>query len=460
MTAVSGTRPARFDRRLLAPMMIGSILNPINSSIIAIALVPIAVAFGAPASQTAWLVSGLYLATAIGQPVMGRLIDAHGPRRLYLIGAVCTIVAGVVGVLAPDVWVLVVARILLGVGTCAAYPASMYLIRMESDRTGMSSPAGVLTALSVTTQTIAVIGPTLGGLLIGLGGWRATFAINIPLGAAILVLGIVFLPRRVPDVAPSQRRGDWFGVALFTAMVLSLLLFLMHLSVALLWLPVCAVVIGAVFVMWERRTESPFIDVALFVGNRPLAVTYLRAVLAATVSYSYLYGYTQWLQETRGLSSTAAGLVLLPTFAIGILVSVTTGRRPQIRRKLLVGAIAQMAAAGLILASTGNEPIWYLVVTAAVTGVPQGLLSLAVQNTLYHQADPERMGASSGLLRTFFYSGAMLSSAAAGAFFGARATTAGVHELAIFMLSIAAVLVVVTAADRSLRAVDAAAGRS
>jgi len=62
----------RFDRRLLPSMMLGAILNPINSSIIAVALVPIALAFGAPAAQTAWLVSALYVATAIGQPVVGR----------------------------------------------------------------------------------------------------------------------------------------------------------------------------------------------------------------------------------------------------------------------------------------------------------------------------------------------------------------------------------------------------
>jgi hypothetical protein len=74
-----------FDRRLLPPMMLGSILNPINSTIISVALVPIGRALGAPASQTAWLVSGLYLATSLGQPVVGRLIDVFGPRRLFLL---------------------------------------------------------------------------------------------------------------------------------------------------------------------------------------------------------------------------------------------------------------------------------------------------------------------------------------------------------------------------------------
>ena len=102
---------------------------------------PIGVAFGAPPSQTAWLVSALYLATAIGQPVVGRLVDIYGPRRLYLVGAALVGVAGVLGTLAPDLGVLIVARVLLGFGTCAGYPAAMYLIRSEARRTGHDSPA-------------------------------------------------------------------------------------------------------------------------------------------------------------------------------------------------------------------------------------------------------------------------------------------------------------------------------
>ncbi|MBO0514169.1 MFS transporter, partial [Streptomyces beijiangensis] len=177
-------------------MMLGSVLNPINSSMLAVALIPIGQAFGAPPSQTAWLVSGLYLATAVGQPVIGRLVDTYGPRLLYLVGTSLVGIAGLLGVLAPNLWILVVSRVLLGFGTSAAYPASMFLLRSESDRTGMKSPAKILAALSISNQVVAVIGPTLGGLLIGAGGWHLIFGINIPLSAACLVLGVRRLPRR------------------------------------------------------------------------------------------------------------------------------------------------------------------------------------------------------------------------------------------------------------------------
>ena len=113
-------------------MILGSVLNPINSSIIAVSLVPIGIALGAPPSRTAWLVSALYLATAIGQPVVGRLVDTYGPRRLFLAGSALVGVAGILGTVAPSLSVLIVARVLLGFGTCAGYPAAMYLIRSES----------------------------------------------------------------------------------------------------------------------------------------------------------------------------------------------------------------------------------------------------------------------------------------------------------------------------------------
>lgn len=436
-----------FDRRLLAPMMVGAVLNPINSSIIAVALAPIGAAFGAPTSQTAWLVSALYLATSIGQPLVGRLVDSFGPRRLFLVGAVLTAAAGVLGTLAPNLWVLVGARVVLGFGTCAGYPAAMYLIRSESERTGLRSPAGVLTALTVSTQTVAVVGPTLGGLLIDVGGWRATLAINVPLGLLSFVLGHRFLPRTATGARP---RIDHPGILLFVVGLVSLLLYLMEARTSLLWLLAITAVAGAAFVWWECRRDDPFVDVRVLVGNAPLVATYVRSFAASTVSYAFMYGFTQWMEEGRGLSASVAGLVLLPTFATGLLVSSLTGRRPEIKRKITVGAITQVLVCVLLLLLHPHTAIWTLVAIALLTGIPQGLVNLGNQNALYYQADPARMGSSAGLLRTFMYLGAIAASTGNGIFFGARATTSGMHHLAIFMLLVAAVFLALTLADRSL----------
>ena len=445
-----------FDRRLYPPMILGAILNPINSSMIAVALIPIGAAFGAPVAQTAWLVSGLYLATAIGQPIVGRVVDAFGPRTVFLVGAALVGVAGLLGAFAPSLGVLIAARVLLGFGTCAGYPAAMHLIRSESRRTGIDSPAVVLTVLAVSTQTIAVIGPTLGGLLIDLGGWRAVFVVNVPLAAASFLLGALVLPRGLGASGPAPASGrrrldlDVAGMALFAATVVALLLFLMHLTLAEWWIAAIAIAAGIGFAWRELAARAPFIDLRLLRGNPALLATYVRQLLSGIVSYAFLYGFTQWLESGYGLSPSGAGLVLLPLFAVAIGVTSLTGRRPQVRGKLVVGSIGQLlASAGLLLVG-GSSPLWLLIAVVVVLGIPQGLNNLANQNALYHQADPERTASSAGLLRTFFYLGAIIASTANGLAFGHGADTAGLHDLSIFMVVVAALFLVLTLADRSL----------
>ncbi|MDL5156335.1 MFS transporter [Actinomycetospora termitidis] len=447
---------AAFDRRLLAPMVLGSILNPVNSSLIAVALVPIGMALGAPASQTAWLVSGLYLATAVGQPVTGRLVDLYGPRPLYLVGTALVGIGGVLGVVAPDIGTLTAARVVIGLGTCAGYPAAMALVRREADRTGRDSPESVLTALSVSTQTIAVVGPTLGGLLIGLGGWRTTFAVNVPLAVVALAVGWWAMPRALGRERSSDSvvsLVDPLGIGLFTAALVSLLLVLERPS----WWPLAAVTVvaGAALVRWELRARHPFLDLRVLAGNGPLLLTFLRALLGATVSYAILYGYTQWLEQGRGLSASAAGLALLPIFLAGIGVAALTGRRREIRGKLLVGAAGQVVLAVLLLFLSSASPIWLLVVVALVAGVPQGLNNLAVQNAVYRQADPERVASSAGLMRTFFYLGAIVAGTTGGLAYSGGATTQGLHVLAFVMLGAAMVFLLVTVLDRSLVRLEA-----
>jgi hypothetical protein len=202
----------------------------------------------------------------------------------------------------------------------------------------------------------------------------------------------------------------------------------------------------------ELRTPDPFLDLRVLGGNRPLLLTYTRMLLAQTVGYAVLYGYSQWLQEGRGLSPDVSGLLLLPLSASALGVAALTGRNPRIRTKLVVGAVLQVAlAGGLLLLRTGT-PLWLLVALMVLAGIPQGLNNLALQNAVYRQADPATLGASSGLLRTFMYVGAMVASAAAALSFGRVADTGGLHTLAWFLGAVALVFLLITVADRSLSA--------
>ncbi|MEV5869013.1 MFS transporter [Streptomyces tendae] len=462
-----GTDQPGFDRRLLPPMLLGSVLNPINSTIIAVALVPIGRALGAPASQTAWLVSALYLATSLGQPVVGRLIDVFGPRRLFLLSTGLVGIAGVVGALAPDLGVLIGARVLLGFGTCAGYPAAMALVRSEAERTGRDGPGGVLTALAVANQTIAVVGPLLGGLLIAVGGWRTTFALNVPLAVAAVLLGLLRLPKADPmadpETEPTARttggttrreslaaRLDLPGMGLFAAMLVSLLLFLMNLHLRDWYLLALAAAAGAAFAVRELRAATPFIDLRVLGGNTPLLATYGRALVAYVVAYSFLYGFTQWTEEGFGLTPFHAGLAQIPMFLLAIGVSIVSGRSTSVRGKLLLGAAGQIVACLVILKLGGDSPLWMLLLVALIFGVPQGLNNLALQNSVYFQADPERTASSAGLLRTFAYIGSMVASSATAASFGQHADTGGLHRLAWVMLGAGVLYLLLTLFDRTL----------
>lgn len=443
---------SHFNQKLITPMILGSILNPINSSIIAVALIPIGHAFGAPPSQTAWLISALYLATAIGQPVVGKLIDIYGPRLLFLIATSLVGISSLIATFAPSFWWLVAARVILGFGTCAGYPASMYLIRSEAKRTGEDSPTSILTILAIANQTIAVIGPTLGGLLIDIGGWQSIFIINIPLSLACILLGYLRFPRHSDTDGDNRKMAniDFSGIIFFGITLITALLFLMNPGWHKIYLLITAIITGIIFSILELKIKSPFIDIRVLGGNVPLLLTYARSVLSATVSYSILYGFPQWLEKGRSLSPSHAGLLLLPMFLTAIIVSRTTGKSPAIRLKLIVGSIVQFAAVMLLLFTGHSSSLVFLVFIVLLLGIPQGLLNLANQNAVYFQALPEQIGASAGLLRTFMYMGAMIASCANGLFLKSGAMTIGLHHIAIFDGVFTLVLIMITLLDRSL----------
>jgi predicted MFS family arabinose efflux permease len=124
-----------------------------------------------------------------------------------------------------------------------------------------------------------------------------------------------------------------------------------------------------------------------------------------------------------------------------------------VRPKLIVAAIAQLAVAACLLVVDDGSASWFLVSIAVVAGVPQGFANVAIQNSLYHQADESRIGSASGLLRTSMYLGAIFAAATTGATFHDGADTAGLRQLAYYMMAAALVFLFITVADRSLKRV-------
>jgi hypothetical protein len=293
-----------------------------------------------------------------------------------------------------------------------------------------------------------VIGPTVGGALIGVGGWRLVFAVNIPLALACIALGGRTLPKG--STPQSEHRIDLLGMGLFAAMLTSLLLFLMDMSLSHLYLLMVAAALALLFVRIELRSVEPFIDLRVFGGNTPLLITYLRQTLTYVLTYGFIYGFAQWLEEGRGLSASAAGLVVLPTSLTAIVVAWFSGRRSGIRSKLLVGTTSMLAASALLTGLSKETAIWVLIGVGLLAGATQGMNGLANQNALFRQADAARMGTASGLLRTFQYLGAILSSAAVAIVFRTGANSVGLHDLAVVMIGCGLLLLAVILADRSL----------
>lgn len=448
--------PARgFGARLMTPLLLGSLLNPVNSTMIATALVVIGRGFGVGAADTAWLVASLYLASAVAQPTMGRLADLLGPRRVFLSGLVLVAVAGVVGTVAPAFGWLVVSRALLGVGTSAAYPCAMALLRAEGERLDTQVPRTVLARLSLAALGSAAVGPVLGGLLAATAGWRAIFAVNVPVSLAGLGLALLWLPADAPrDARRTRRPGssvDTLGILLFGGSLTTAMLFLMELAHPRWPLLAPCALLTAAFVWWQLRRPEPFLDLRVLARHRPLVLTYLRHGLTYLVIYCVMYGFAQWLEESHGFSSFRSGLVMLPMSLAAAVCSLLGARTRGIRGPLTLAAVLLLAGAGTLALAHGSTPLPALLLASVLFGLPQGLAGTSNQAAVSRQAPTGGVGAAAGLQRTSQYMGAITASSLLALFYGRQADDAGLHLIAVTAAVLSAVLIVLTVTDRALR---------
>ncbi|AGP54275.1 MFS transporter [Streptomyces rapamycinicus] len=460
-TAGEGHAPADpFGPRLMAPLLIGSVLNPVNSTMIATGLVAIGHDFGVGAARTAWLVASLYLASAVAQPAMGRLADLLGPRRVFLSGLLVVCAAGLVGALAPAFGWLIASRVLLGIGTSAAYPAAMALLRAQSFATGRETPRPVLGRLSLAALGSAAVGPVLGGVLTATAGWRAIFAVNVPLALIGITLALLWLPRtRITSPENGTDTGartagaafDPLGITLFAATLTTLMIFLMDLARPNWALLPVVLVLAAVLTWWQLRRPRPFIDLRMIGRNRSLALTYLRHGTAYLVIYMVMYGYAQWLEEGHGYSASRAGLIMLPMSGAAAVCSLLGARTKGIYAPLVLAAVLLAAGSGVLLLADESTPLVALLLAAVLFGLPQGLSSTGNQAAVYTQAPPTSVGAAAGLQRTSQYLGAITAAGLIGLFYGQRATAIGLHGIAMVAGALSLVVLVLTATDRALR---------
>ncbi|HEX3962524.1 MAG TPA: MFS transporter [Trebonia sp.] len=445
-----------FGPRFVSPMMLGAALNPVNSSVIATALVSIAAAMHVPVGRTAILISCLYLTSAIAQPTAGRLAEEFGPRRVFLAGIVIVLAGGILGGLARDMTALVVSRVLIGLGTSAGYPSAMLLIRRRATAVGLRTPpANVLGALAIAGAATIAIGPAIGGLLVGWFSWRAAFWINVPLTAAAMAMTLAWIapdPDRVRGRSAREvaRRIDLPGVIGFGGAMSALLVFLLSLPRPD-WIALAvSIAVAAALVAWEMRAANPFLDVRLLASNGVLTRTYLRNGLTLLGVYVILYGLTQWVEVARGLSAYEAGLALIPMGAFSALTARVASNHVRLRLSLTASALLLIIGAAGTLFLTSHSPLVLIIAVTGVFGLASGSSSVTNQTALYRAAPPQAVGTASGLLRTFGYVGSIAAATITGLVFRTHVDDAGLHTTSLILIGTGIVVLLLTALDRGL----------
>jgi MFS family permease len=346
----AGARLAPSTRWALGGLSLSMLLSSLGTSSAHVALPTLAKTFDVSFQAVQWVVLAYLLAITSSIVSVGRLGDLLGRRRLLRAGLLVFSAASVVSGVAPALWLVIVARAAQGLGAAAMMALTVALVGELVPKAKTGSAMGLLGAMSAIGTAL---GPSLGGVLIELLGWRAIFLINVPLGLAGL-LAHRHLPadRATPQ---AKRAGfDNLGTALLglTLAAYALAMTLGRgrfgaLNLALL----AATAIGLVlFLVAERRARAPVIRLQLF-RDPALSASLAASLLVSTVLMATLVVGPFYLSIALGLDAGYVGVVMSAGPIVAALVGVPAGRvvdrfGPQRMAKAGLGGIA-VGALGL-----------------------------------------------------------------------------------------------------------------
>ncbi|WP_235926305.1 MFS transporter [Actinokineospora pegani] len=427
--------------RALAVTQAAGFMSLLDVSIVNVALPSIQADLGASPSGAQWIISGYALTFGLSLVAGGRLGDALGRRRMFLIALTGFVLTSALAGAAHSLELLVVARLLQGFTAGLLTPQNTGLIQDMFAGGERGKAFGIFGA---TVGISTAVGPVLGGVILALfgepGGWRWVFYVNLPIGAVALLLAARLLPRRESSGRPDI---DVVGAVLLGLAVLSLLFPLVQADdlAVLWWLFPLAALIGYSFVRWERRVvargRAPLMDTRLFAGT-PGYVT------GAVVGLAYFCGFTGiWLvfalyfQSGLGFSPLESGLAVTP-FAVGSAASAAiAGRLVERLGRLLTVVGLCLVAGGLavvaVVALTVDGPgvVWWIALPMLVAGVGGGAV-ISPNTTLTLASVPNRMaGVAGGLLQTAQRIGTAIGTAALSTVFHAVLGAGGGYPHAV-----------------------------
>ncbi|PZE21540.1 MFS transporter [Paenibacillus xerothermodurans] len=419
----------RKELLLITAVALGTLLNPLNTTMISVALARLQEDFQLTFADISWLISTYYLASAIGQPVMGKWSDLFGRKRVFMLGLFLVTLSSSLAPLSPSYGWLIGFRIIQAIGSSALFPSGMGMIRSQIT----SRQARALGILSIFSSTSAAFGPSLGGLLLHYGDWPLIFLCNFPFIAGSFVLAWKVFPN---DAASSGRASDmdWRGVMLFCVAIFMWLLFFLSLSDGYsLWKLAASVILTVWFYRFELRRSKPFIDVVFLRQNINVTLIYAQFILTNVAFYSIMFGIPSYLQRVQRMDPQQTGLVMLSIAGFSVLVTPIVGRwidRRGSKPSLIVGTACVIAGALLLLLIQDDASVFTIFLALCVLGIANGFNNLGMQTSLYDFVTKEETGVASGLFMTSRFIGTILSSSLLAALFGESITTAHLHSMA------------------------------
>lgn len=427
---------------------LGFFTTTLDTTIVNVALPTIGRDLGGGVSALQWVVDGYTLAFAALLLSTGALSDRFGASRCFAVGVTTFTAASAACGLAPDMAVILIARVVQGAGAALILPSSLALIQQAY---GDNAKRARAVALWTAAGGVAVAaGPVLGGLLTTGLGWRSVFFVNVPIGVFAL-LALTRSPRAVPRPAVFDLAGQLTAVA-----ALALLVFAVTeagegglaqpLPMASLLLFVVA---AAAFLYVEHRGRHPMVPLTLF-HSRSMSLTTAIGLTINMAFYGMVFVLSLYFQQILGKSVLVTGLMFVP-MAVLISVSNLTGarlsRRYGPRLPIVLGQLLQMVGlAALLFVDTGTSTPLLLLLLVPL-GVGSGLIIPPLTSALLEASPPELAGTASGVLSASRQVGGALGVAVFGALVAHHATfLSGLHKDAV----IGIVCLAVTAAGALL----------
>jgi EmrB/QacA subfamily drug resistance transporter len=402
---------------VLATCCLSLFLVTMDVTIVNVALPAIRKDLGASISGLQWAIDGYTVVVACFLMLAGSMADRHGRRRTFQAGLALFSLGSLLCSLAPSTAMLVASRALQALGGAMLNPVAMSII--VTTFTDLRERARAIGTWGAVFGVSMAIGPVVGGFLTEHVGWRAIFWINVPIGIVAILLTARFVPE---SRAERPRRVDPIGQVLIVAALGSLTSGVID-GRRIGWTsPFILVAFGvaasaiALLVAYERRRVEPLLDLRFF-RSLPFASATLVAVLAFAAFSGFLFLNSLYLQESRGLGPSAAGLCTLPIAAALVVCSPLSGRLvgAGYTRFALVLAGLALSLAGLLLVDLRTDtPLPWLLAAYASMGVGLGMVNAPITNTAVSGMPRSQAGVAAATASTSRQVGASLGVAIAG----------------------------------------------